>query len=215
MAIFLSGGRYQSLPTIVTTSLYRTSLSRQISLNVSKHACKITLQCTYAMSVYNAGYQFFMHLIMERFNDIYTYSTFFYPKLQRDGYLAVCQWNRGVNIFSKRLLLFPVYLERGAHWCLAVVNIVKKTITYFDSLKNENFVCLKVLQEYLIQESQSTAFHSAVWHSNHQKNIPVQMNSFDCGCSYAHMLCIWQKTPNLILRKMICLVSEGIWQFSY
>ena len=131
-----------------------------------------------------------MHLIMERFNDIYTYSIFFYPKLQRDGYLAVCQWNRGVNIFSKRLLLFPVYLEWGAHWCLAVVNIAKKTITYFDSVKNENFICLKVLQEYLIQESQSSAFHSVVWHGNHQKNIPVQMNSrsFDCGvflCTHA------------------------------
>ena len=57
-----------------------------------------------------------------------------------------------------------------------------------ENLKNENFVCLKVLQEYLIQESQSSAFHSAVWHGNHQKNIPAQMNSFDCGvflCAYA------------------------------
>lgn len=125
---------------------------------------------------------------MERFNDIYTYSTFFYPKLKRDGYLAVCQWNRGINIFNKRLLLFPVFLEAGAHWCLAAVNIANKTITYFYSLKSENSVCLKVLEEYLIQESKGSAFHSAIWHSDHEKNIPAQTNSFDCGvfiCTYA------------------------------
>jgi len=99
-----------------------------------------------------------MNLIMEKFDGVYTYNTFFYPKLRRDGYLAVCQWNRGVNIFSKRLLMFPVYLEGNAHWCLAAVNIAEKTITYFDSLKNENSVCLKVLQEYLIQESMVHCF---------------------------------------------------------
>ena len=102
---------------------------------------------------------FFINLIMERFNDVYTYSIFFYPKLRRDGYLAVRPRNRGVNIFNKRLLLFPVYLEGGAHWCLAAVNIAKKTKIYFDSLRNENSVCLKVLQEYLTQESQGSVLH--------------------------------------------------------
>ena len=131
-----------------------------------------------------------MNLITERFSDVYTYSTFFYPKLRRDGYLAVCRWNRGMNVFNKRLLLFPVYLEEGAHWCLAAVNVAEKTMTYFDSLKNDNSVCLQVLQQYLTQEShaQHSEFHPAMWHSSHQKDIPAQMNSFDCGvfvCTYA------------------------------
>ena len=65
---------------------------------------------------------------MEKFNDVYAYSTFFYPKLQKDGYLAVCQWNREVNIFSKRLLIILVHIENGAHWCLNVLNITKKMI---------------------------------------------------------------------------------------
>ena len=133
---------------------------------------------------------FYMNLIMERFSDVYTYSTFFYPKLRRDGYKAVCRWNKGVSIFTKRLLMLPVYLEEGAHWCLAAVNVAEKTITYFDSLKNDNSACLQVLRQYLTQESyaQGLEFHPEVWHSIHQKDIPVQTNSFDCGvfvCMYA------------------------------
>ena len=133
---------------------------------------------------------FYMNLIMEKFSDVYTYNTFFYPKLQRDGYLAVCRWNRGVSIFSKRLLMFPVYLEGGAHWCLAAVHVAEKRMTYLDSLKNDNSVCLQVLQQYLAQEShaQGSEFDPAAWHSSHPKNIPAQMNSFDCGvflCTYA------------------------------
>ena len=131
---------------------------------------------------------FYMNLIMEKFSEIYTYSTFFYPKLQRDGYLAVCQWNRGASIFSKRLLIFPIHL--GAHWCLAAVHVSDKTITYLDSLKIDNPLCLLVLHEYLVQESltQGSEFDPAAWHSSHQKNIPEQENSFDCGvfvCTYA------------------------------
>ena len=56
---------------------------------------------------------------MGRFNDVYTYILL--SQIVRDGYLAVCQWNRGVNIFINRLLMFPVYLE--------AVNIDEKTIT--------------------------------------------------------------------------------------
>ena len=116
---------------------------------------------------------------MEKFND----------DLRKDGYLAECQWNRGVNIFSKRLLMVPIHIEDGAHWCLAVIDIAKKTIAYFDFLKNENFVCMQLLQQYLFQESEAQGFEfqPAVWHSRHQKNITAQMNYFD----YAVFVCMY------------------------
>ena len=82
---------------------------------------------------------------MEKFNDV----------LWKDVYLAECRWNRGVNIFSKILLMVPVHIEVGAHWYLAVIDIAKKTIAYF---KNKNFVRLQLLQQYLLQESEAQGF---------------------------------------------------------
>ena len=46
-------------------------------------------------------------------------------------------------------------------------------------------LCLKVLQEYLIQESQCSAFNSAVWHSSQLSKEHTGTNSW-LGCSYAH-----------------------------
>ena len=68
--------------------------------------------------------------------------------------------------------MFPIHL--GAHWCLAVVHVSEKKITYLDSLKNDNALCLQVLYEYLVQEShtQGSEFDPAAWHSSLQKNIP-------------------------------------------
>ena len=90
-----------------------------------------------------------MNLIMEKFNDVFVYSTFFYPKLLNHGCQAVRRWNKGVDIFSKRLLVFPVHLEECAHWCLAVADVANKQMIYYDSLKKENFKCLQVLRIYL------------------------------------------------------------------
>ncbi len=53
------------------------------------------------------------------FADVYVYSTFFYTKLFSSGHQRVQRWSKGVDIFSKRLLIFPVHLQ--AHWCLAAV----------------------------------------------------------------------------------------------
>lgn len=130
-----------------------------------------------------------MNLIMEKFNDIFVYSTFFYYKLLNHGHQAVCHWYKGVDVFKKRLLVFPVHLEECAHWCLAVADVAKKQVTYFDSLKKENFKCLRVLRKYLEE------VNGQCYSSIHDKNIPMQSNSYDCGifiCMYAR--CVAEKS---------------------
>ena len=123
-----------------------------------------------------------MGIIMEKFDDIFVYSTFFYTKLLNDGG-AVCSWYKGVDFFSKRLLIFPIH--QHAHWCLAVANVAKKQLTIYDSLHGENSNCLQVLGNYLDQ------LKGGQFSRCEDKSIPKQTNSFDCGvftCLYARFL---------------------------
>ena len=91
---------------------------------------------------------------MEKFGDAHIFSSFFYPKLLYGGYETVCRWHTKIDIFGKRLLMFPIHLDADSHWCLAATNVVDKQIVYFDSLKNDNFTCLKSLHTYLTQAQQ-------------------------------------------------------------
>jgi sentrin-specific protease 1 len=64
-----------------------------------------------------------MNLICERSQQaqdrrVYAFTTFFYPKLIKDGYSSLRRWTRKVDIFSHNLILVPVHL--GLHWTLAV-----------------------------------------------------------------------------------------------
>ena len=78
------------------------------------------------MSSYIQVINFYMNLIMEQFNDVFVYSTFFYLKLLNHGYQAVRHWHKGASMLSKRLLIFPVHLEECAHWCLTVASGVAR-----------------------------------------------------------------------------------------
>ena len=49
---------------------------------------------------------------------VHAFNTFFYTKLQSDGYGGVKRWTRRVDIFAAAYILVPVHL--GMHWCLAV-----------------------------------------------------------------------------------------------
>ena len=74
-----------------------------------------------------------MNLICERSenlqNDLRTYSfaTFFYPRLAKDGYRGVQRWTKKVDLFSYNIILVPIHL--GLHWTLAVNKY--KLIFYF------------------------------------------------------------------------------------
>ncbi|KAK0416526.1 hypothetical protein QR680_012542 [Steinernema hermaphroditum] len=138
----------------------------------------------------------YMNLICERsasskdgFPKVYAYSTFFYPNLTTKGYASVRRWTRKVDIFSYNILLVPVHL--GAHWCLAVIDMDKKTIDYYDSMFGSNDQCLSKLREYLASEmkdKKQQVLDTSEWQLYTRKDIPRQMNGSDCGmftCKFA------------------------------
>ena len=60
------------------------------------------------------------------------------------------RWTKKTDIFSYSLILVPVFLR--IHWCLASIDMEKKTITYHDSMGGNNMGCLQTLAEYLKEE---------------------------------------------------------------
>ncbi|MBN3296176.1 SENP1 protease, partial [Amia calva] len=139
---------------------------------------------------------FYMNLLVERSRrpglpSVHTFNTFFYPKLRSAGFNAVRRWTKKVDVFSTNILLVPVHL--GVHWCLAVVDFRKKSITYFDSMGGSNDEACKILLHYLQQESQDKRgknLDTSDWvlQSKRRNEIPQQMNGSDCGmftCKYA------------------------------
>uniref|UniRef100_A0A3B3RIM7 SUMO specific peptidase 1 n=1 Tax=Paramormyrops kingsleyae TaxID=1676925 RepID=A0A3B3RIM7_9TELE len=142
---------------------------------------------------------FYMNLLVERSRQphlpsVYTFNTFFYPKLRSSGFSTVRRWTKKVDIFSSDILLVPIHL--GVHWCLSVVDFRKKRITYFDSMGGSNDEACKILLKYLEQEShdkrgQQLGTSSWVLESKKRNEIPQQMNGSDCGmftCKYAEYI---------------------------
>ncbi|XP_029574558.1 sentrin-specific protease 1 isoform X2 [Salmo trutta] len=139
---------------------------------------------------------FYMNLLVERSKDpslptVHTFNTFFFPKLRSAGYSAVRRWTKKMDIFSMDVILVPVHL--GVHWCLSVVDLRKKSITYFDSMGGNNDEACRILLQYLQQESKDKKgkdLDTAEWtlQSKKRNEIPQQMNGNDCGmftCKYA------------------------------
>ncbi|KFQ44682.1 Sentrin-specific protease 1, partial [Nestor notabilis] len=147
---------------------------------------------------------FYMNLLMERSKEkglpaVHAFNTFFFTKLKTAGYQAVKRWTKKVDVFSVDLLLVPIHL--GVHWCLAVVDFRKKTITYYDSMGGINSEACRILLQYLKQESldkKRKEFDTNGWSllSKKSQEIPQQMNGSDCGmfaCKYAD--CITKDKP--------------------
>ncbi|KFQ46721.1 Sentrin-specific protease 2, partial [Nestor notabilis] len=139
---------------------------------------------------------FYMSLLVERnkkegYPAVHAFSTFFYPKLISGGYRAVRRWTRGVDLFKQDLVLVPIHLR--VHWALAVIDVRKKTIKYFDSMAQRGDKICETLFQYLQEESQEKrnlelTFSEWTLHSMESHEIPQQLNGSDCGvfiCKYA------------------------------
>lgn len=133
-----------------------------------------------------------MNLITERNQEVFAFSTFFYPKLVAGGFDGVSNWMKDVNLFNKQLLLIPIHLQM--HWCLATVDFKLKQFCYYDSLRGVNNTCLQLLKEYIQQKAsgcKSNDHTFSVWSNVIRQDIPQQYNSYDCGvfvCMYARLL---------------------------
>ena len=119
-------------------------------------------------------------------------STLFYPLLQA-SYDRAKQFTQHTDIFGLNLVLIPIH--HGMHWGLVVVNMKKRSVTYYDSGlkygKGKDSVS-KVL-DFLAEEHQTKRgfrlnfqFRS-VW----DRSVPQQGNGYDCGmfvCRFAEQL---------------------------
>ncbi|KAJ1880809.1 SUMO1 sentrin specific peptidase 1 [Coemansia sp. S17] len=129
-----------------------------------------------------------MQLIMTRSEQnpglprVHAFNTFFYSTLRDQGYARVKRWTRRTKLFEKDLVIVPVHL--GVHWCCAVVDFRAKTIVYYDALLGDNHECLRLLMAYLSEESEDKlgkAFDQEGWTMRCDKQIPQQLNGYDCG----------------------------------
>ena len=148
---------------------------------------------------------FYMEMIVERsknnkkekypnisndWANVYAMNTFFLPKLRTKGYSAVKRWTRKVDIFSFDKILVPVHLDWPGlepplgHWCLAIIDLKKKGIYFYDSRGSNNNDILNKLLEYLRQEhmdKKKIDFDTSGFELENVKNIPGQTQEGDCG----------------------------------
>ncbi|XP_043275305.1 sentrin-specific protease 1-like [Venturia canescens] len=119
----------------------------------------------------------------------YAMSSFFFPRLQVNGYSAVRRWTKKVNIFEYRKVIIPIHM--GNHWCLAVIDIIFGQIRYYDSLGGSQPRYLDTLLEYLkeeVEEKGVKPIRREDWSLETKMNIPRQTNGYDCGiftCMFA------------------------------
>ena len=100
---------------------------------------------------------FYMNMLVDRSKkfdgslpSVYTFNTFFYSTLAKDGYKHVQRWTGQVDLFSHNIILIPVHLS--IHWCLAVIDFERREVNYYDSQGGNNEKCLSDLHMYLQEE---------------------------------------------------------------
>jgi len=136
---------------------------------------------------------YYFNLLMDRSKKcaptIHIFNTFFYPRLLKVGHQGLARWTRRVDLFAMDLIMIPIHL--GMHWCLAVVDIRAKTVTYYDSLLGDNHQCTNALRDYIAAEylaKKKSPLDIQNWKMIIEKDIPEQLNGCDCGvftCKYA------------------------------
>ena len=95
---------------------------------------------------------FYFNLLKERESVIeglpkcHFFSTFFYGMLYynngRYDYPRVRRWTSKIDLFSFDKVIIPLHL--GNHWALAVINMNRKRIEYYDSMSYRNDQCVEV-----------------------------------------------------------------------
>ena len=92
-----------------------------------------------------------------------------------------------INLNDYQILLFPLNIN-NSHWALIKIELEKRELFYYDSLKNyniDNFYPIfenitALIDKYLI-EYEYLLYPNLNWTYNFMKNIPYQNNGSDCG----------------------------------
>ena len=129
--------------------------------------------------------------------------TYFLSTYMSSGYDKVKRATRNEDIFSYEIVFFPIHLSKfkfnakakNNHWALAVVNLEKRNVSFYDSLYSTDRTeyMLKIV-DYLEQEYMEKKGHpldTSTFTLEHMKDIPKQQNGSDCGvfiCQYSEFL---------------------------
>lgn len=99
-----------------------------------------------------------------------------------------------VDPFAHDILLVPIHEEERSHWTIIIVHMKEKMIRYYDSDRGANGSdrgALETVRKYLQAESQTKNLTPVEWETRIERDIPRQLNGFDCGvfiCMYAKFI---------------------------
>ncbi|XP_061599738.1 sentrin-specific protease 2 [Cololabis saira] len=186
MAEDVSRALAQSDPNLVLSSAFKLRIT---------HRDLVTLQEGSWLN--DEVINFYLSLIMERSSGeagqlkVYTFSTFFLPKLQGGGHAAVKRWTKAVDLFLFDIILVPLHL--GVHWAMAVIDLKSKTVKSYDSVGHRHDDICSLLLLYLKEEhkvKKGRELDGSRWTVGSLKSndVPQQKNWSDCGvfaCKYA------------------------------
>ncbi|XP_048091206.1 sentrin-specific protease 2 isoform X1 [Alosa alosa] len=142
---------------------------------------------------------FYLNLVMSRSEEqkglggqkVYSFNTFFFPKLHGGGHAAVRRWTKAVDLFTYNIILVPLHL--GVHWSLTVVDLKAKSVKSYDSMGQRhddicNLILLYLKEEMNVKKGKDLDVTKWTLSSLKASEIPQQKNGSDCGvfaCKYA------------------------------
>ena len=112
------------------------------------------------------------------------FSTFFYPRLAKDGAASVTRWVKRAKVEGKKLkdverIYIPIN-QGGLHWTLLVISPKFKIIEYFDSFHGNPDEVISNAKKLLKNELGDNDFKEREW-TVKGRGGPRQTNGSDCG----------------------------------
>jgi len=145
---------------------------------------------------------FYMFLLSERDRELvkrspdrvpsHFFNSYFISKLLDEGrppsynYANVKRWSTKakINIFKMNKIYFPVNIS-NSHWTMAVIDVQRKEICYYDSFHSQGVRYLEGLMRYVIDEGKNKydmIVDRSEWTlKSGDSDGPCQTNGCDCG----------------------------------
>jgi sentrin-specific protease 1 len=137
---------------------------------------------------------FTLAVVAERAGNVCALGTHFINKLYKDSqqyaYENVQKWTSieklGYDILDREKIFIPVN-QGNNHWVLVVVDLLKRTVSYYDSFGEKDVECttnvVKWIKNVYSKQNDAERKWNVIYVSN-----PKQSNKYDCGvfvCKYA------------------------------
>ncbi|KAK7463847.1 hypothetical protein VKT23_007183 [Stygiomarasmius scandens] len=151
--------------------------------------------------------------------DIHYFNTFFWTKLEKDGYekSRLAKWTKKIDIFSKDIVIIPVN-HNNMHWTGAAINFRRKRIESYDSMGMDRSMVYKRLRNYLDAEHKNkkkTPFDFTDWVDYTLNDTPQQENGYDCGvftCQFLESLSRGEESFNFTQKDIPYLRRKMVWE---